>query len=123
MPPGGGGQRPETHLERLSNIIRAFNDLFGNTDWKDEDHVTKLITETIPARVAADDAFRNARQHSDPENARIESDKALGRVMNEVITDDMELFRQFADNESFKRWLSDTVFGLVYHQAMDSDAG
>ena len=122
VPPGGGGQRPETHLERLSNIIRAFNDLFGNSDWKDEDHVTKLITETIPARVAKDDAFRFARQNPDPENARIESDKALGRVMNEVITDDMQLFRQFADNEGFRRWLSDTVFELVYHQAADRNS-
>ena len=123
VPTGGVGHRPEAHLDRLSNIIRAFNDLFGNIDWKDEDHVRKLITETIPARVAGDDAFRNARQHSDSENARIESDKALGRVMNEVITDDMQLFRQFADNESFRRWLSDTVFELVYHQAADRGAG
>ena len=119
VPVGDPGGRPETLLDRLSNIIRAFNDLFGNIDWKDEDHVTKLITETIPARVAADEAFRNARQQADPENARIESDKALQRVMNEVITDDMQLFRHFADNEGFKRWLSDTVFELVYHQVQD----
>ena len=30
-----------------------------------------------------DRAFRNARQNSDPENARIESDQALGRVIND----------------------------------------
>ena len=28
--------------------------------WEDADRVTQLITETIPARVAADTAFRNA---------------------------------------------------------------
>ena len=117
VPVGDPGGRLESLLDRLSNIIRAFNDLFGNIEWKDEDHVTKLITETIPARVAADEAFRNARQQADPENARIESDKALQRVMNDVITDDMQLFRHFADNESFRRWLSDAVFDLVYHQA------
>ena len=122
VPVGDPGGRPETLLDRLSNIIRTFNDLFGNIEWKDEDHVTKLITETIPARVAADEAFRNARQQADPENARIESDKALQRVMNDVITDDMQLFRHFADDESFKRWLSDTVFDLVYHQAADRNA-
>ena len=72
--------------------------------------------------MAADDAFRNARQHSDPENARIESDKALGRVMNEVIADDMELFRQFADNESFRDGCRTLCSKLVYHQAGDRDA-
>jgi hypothetical protein len=25
-----------------------------------------------------------------------------------------ELFKQFLDNESFRRWMTDTVFGLTY---------
>ena len=77
----------------------------------------QLITETIPARVAADTAFRNARQNSDPQNARIEHDQALVRVMTAVMRDDTELFKQFMDNASFKRWLSDTVFSLAYEPA------
>jgi len=28
--------------------------------------------------------------------------------------DDTELFKQFMDNEGFKRWMTDTVFGLTY---------
>jgi hypothetical protein len=46
--------------------------------------------------------------------ARIEHDKALLRVMTAVMKDDTELFKQFMDNEGFKRWLTDTVFGLTY---------
>lgn len=48
------------------------------------------------------------------ENARIEHDKALARVMTAVLKDDTELFKQFMDNESFRRWLTDTVFGITY---------
>jgi hypothetical protein len=33
-----------------------------------------------------------------------------------VLKDDTELFKQFMDNESFKRWMTDTVFGLTYDQ-------
>ena len=33
----GGGQKPEPEMERLSNIIREFNDRFGNIEWKDQD--------------------------------------------------------------------------------------
>jgi type I restriction enzyme R subunit len=64
--------------------------------------------------VAADTAYRNAQLHSDKQNARIEHDKALLRVMTAVMKDDTELFKQFMDNEGFKRWLTDTVFGLTY---------
>jgi len=56
----------------------------------------------------------NAQRNSDKQNARIEHDKALGRVMTALINDDTELFKQFSDNESFRRWLTDTVFLLTY---------
>ena len=64
--------------------------------------------------MAADSAYRNAQKNSDKQNARIEHDKALLRVMTAVMMDDTELFRQFMDNEGFKRWMTDTVFGLTY---------
>jgi type I restriction enzyme R subunit len=117
VPTTGGGHKPEPELDRLSNILKTFNEQFGNISWSDSDRVHKLITEEIPNRVAADKAYRNARQNSDKQNARIEHDKALARVMTAVLKDDTELFKQFMDNESFRRWLTDTVFGLTYDAA------
>ena len=117
VPTSAGGHRPEPELDRLSNILRTFNEHFGDIRWEDADRVRQLIIETIPARVAADTAFRNARQNSDRQNARIEHDKALMRVMTAVMRDDTELFKQFMDNASFKRWLTDTVFSLAYEPA------
>ena len=117
VPTTGGGHLPEPELDRLSNILRVFNEQFGDIPWQDADRVRQLITQTIPSRVAADTAFKNAQQNSDQENARIEHDKALLRVMTSVMKDDTELFKQFMDNPGFKRWLSDLSFGLAYEQA------
>jgi len=114
VPTTGGGHKPDPELDRLSNILKTFNDQFGNIPWTDADRVHKLITEDIPNRVAADTAYQNAQQNSDRQNARVEHDKALSRVMTAVLKDDTELFKQFMDNESFRRWLTDTVFGLTY---------
>jgi type I restriction enzyme, R subunit len=116
VPTEGGGHKPEPEMDRLSNILKTFNDQFGNIPWTDADRVHRLITQDIPTKVAADTAYQNAKKHSDKQNARIEHDKALGRVMTAVLKDDTELFRQFSDNESFRRWLTDTVFGLTYEQ-------
>ncbi|MEA3413435.1 MAG: DEAD/DEAH box helicase family protein, partial [Pseudomonadota bacterium] len=116
VPTTGGGRLPEPELDQLSNIITAFNDHFGNIPWADADRVHDLITEVIPARVAEDTAYRNAQKNSDRQNARIEHDKALVRVMTAVMKDDTELFKQFMDNEGFKRWMTDTVFGLTYER-------
>ncbi len=120
VPTSGGGHVSEPEMDQLSNIVRMFNDLFGNIVWEDADRVRQLITETIPARVAADTAFRNAQQNSDKQNARIEHDKALARVMTSLMKDDTQLFKQFMDNESFKRWMSDASFELAYRQPGES---
>ena len=114
VPTSGGGYVTEPELDHLSNIIRTFNDQFGNVAWTDADRIGKLITEEIPNLVAADTAYQNASKNSDRQNARIEHDKALGRVIVALMKDDTELFKQFSDNESFRRWLSDTVFSLTY---------
>ena len=114
VPTTGGGRKPEPELDQLSNIIKTFNDLFGNIDWKGADKIRKVIAEEIPDKVAADSAYQNAMKNSDKQNARIEHDKALGRVMVELIADHTELFKQFSDNPSFKKWLGDTIFGVTY---------
>ena len=117
VPTNGGGHRPEAELDRLSNILKSFNDQFGNIPWSDGDRIHRLITEEIPNRVAADRAYQNAKQNSDKQNARIEHDKALRRVMTALLQDDTELFKQFSDNESFRRWLTDTIFSITYEAA------
>ena len=117
VPNGGSGHRAEPELDRLSNILQAFNEHFGDIQWEDADRVRQLIIETIPDRVREDTAFRNAQRNSDRQNARIEHDKALLRVMTAVMRDDTELFKQFMDNDSFKRWMTDTVFSLAYEPA------
>lgn len=38
-----GGHRPEPEMDRLSNIVRAFNELFGDIAWEDGDRVRDLI--------------------------------------------------------------------------------
>ena len=114
VPNGGSGHRAEPELDRLSNILQAFNEHFGDIPWEDADRVRQLIIETIPDRVKEDTAFRNAQRNSDRQNARIEHDQALLRVMTAVMRDDTELFKQFMDNASFKRWMTDTVFSLAY---------
>jgi type I restriction enzyme, R subunit len=104
----------ETELDRLSNILKVFNDLFGNIDWKDPDKIRQVIAEEIPPKVSADRAYQNAMQHSDKQNARIEHDKALQRVLVELLADHTELFKQFSDNQDFRKWLADTIFSVTY---------
>ena len=117
VPTSNVSGKPDPELDRLSNIVKVFNERFGNVPWEDADRVRRLITEDIPARVEADTSYRNAQKYSDRQNARIEHDKALSRVMTAIVNDDTQLFKHFADDASFKRWLTDAVFTLTYRRA------
>ena len=114
---GEGGGKMEVEIDRLSNILKTFNDHFGNIPWLDADRVKRLITQDIPNRVSADKAYKNAIANSDKQNARIEHDKALRRVMTGILKDDTELFKQFSDNEDFRRWLTNNIFEVTYEAA------
>jgi type I restriction enzyme R subunit len=120
VPTDSGGHRAEPELDRLSNIIRSFNDLFGNIAWADADRIRQLIATDIPNKVGADVAYQNAQKNSDKQNARIEHDKALAGVIIGLMKDDTELFKQFSDNPEFKRWLADTVFSATYDRPAPS---
>ncbi len=117
VPTGGGGHKPEPEMDRLSSILKAFNDRFGNIPWSDRDRVNRLITEDIPAKVAADRAYQHAMRNSDRQNARIEHDRALQRAVTSILNDDTELFKRFMDDPNFRRWLTDTMFDLTYSAA------
>lgn len=116
VPTGGGGGKGEADIDKLSTIIKTFNDLFGNIEWKDEDKIRKVITEEIPARVARDRAYRNAQANSGKQNAKLEHDRALNRVVLGLLSDHTELFKQFSDNPNFKRSLTDMVFDATYQR-------
>lgn len=116
VPAEGGGHKEAPDLDRLSNILKTFNDQFGGIEWQDADRIRRAIAEDIPRKVDADTAYRNAKKNSDKQNARIEHDKALARVIVGLMKDDAELFKQYSDNPQFKRWLADTIFGMTYGQ-------
>ena len=113
VPADGTGGKPEPELDRLSNIIKTFNDMFGDINWEDADRVARTVAE-LPAKVAEDTAYRNAMENSDRQNARIEHDQALNRAMVGLLSDNTELYKRFSDDPEFKRWLADMSFTESY---------
>jgi len=114
VPAGQVGMKSDPEMDLLSSILSMFNDMFGNIEWSDADNVRRQIL-AIPDMVAKDEKYQNAMRNSDKQNARMESERALQQVIFSIMSDNMELFKQFQDNPSFKKWLSDMVFTMTYH--------
>src|SRR5205085_685389 len=59
VPVSGGGRKAEPELDRLSNILKSFNEQFG-TLFTDADRIVTRIQEDIAPKVAADQPYQNA---------------------------------------------------------------
>lgn len=103
--------KPEPEMDRLSNILKTFNEQFG-TLFTDTDRVAQRIRDDIAPKVAADAAYQNAKENT-PHTARMAHDQALAKVMQHLLKDDTQVYKQFVENESFKRYVGDMVFELT----------
>ena len=111
VPTHAVGRKPEPEMDRLSNILKTFNDQFG-TLFTDTDRVAKRIRDDIAPQVAADMAYRNAKENT-PHTARMAHDQALGKVMQLLLKDDTQVYKQFVENESFKRFVGDMMYAMT----------
>ena len=89
-------------FERLSSI-----------HWKDAAAIETAITQKIPKLLASDQAYQNARKHSDPQNIRIEGELAIERAIAAILSDYIELFQQFTQSADFKARLTSFVLTLI----------
>ncbi len=88
-PTEAGGRKGESEIDRLSNILKTFNEQFG-TLFTDTDRVAKRIREDIAPKVAADQAYQNAKENT-PHTACMAHNQALGKVMQILLSDDTQV--------------------------------
>jgi type I restriction enzyme R subunit len=117
-PTEAGGGKPEPELDRLSSIIQSINDQFG-TLFSDGDRVVRKLKEEILPAVEADITFRNAKKNT-PHNARMAHDQALTKAMQSMMTEDMQIYKAFVENESFRDWVKSNVFNWTHNSGPDT---
>ena len=115
VPTDSAGAVRDAELDYLTSILQSFNDLWGNIKWNNDDNVKRQIA-LLPAMVSKDKTYQNAMRNADEQEARTESDKVLQRIIFEIMSDNMELFKLFTDNPEFKNWLSDKIFFATYNK-------
>ena len=111
IPTTGGGGKSEPELDRLSSIIKSFNEMYGK-DFDDPERVERRIRDEIAPEVARDEGFRNAHENT-PHTAREEHKQVLQRVMQRFLGSDMQLYRKFSEDQQFRNDLSNLVYNLA----------
>ncbi|AFL83008.1 helicase, type I site-specific restriction-modification system restriction subunit [Belliella baltica DSM 15883] len=105
------GGSSDAEKDRLSNILKTFNDRYG-TQFEDADKVRQMA-ENIATDVAKNKELISSIQHSDDQNARITSDKVVGEELLKHITTNFDLYKLYSDNKEFKEDFTAMMFGVV----------
>lgn len=113
LPTEGGCFVSEPEPEKLSSILDEFNQIFGGIDWQYPNDVRQQILE-LPELLVKNEAFSNAARFSDEDTAQMECNSALQDIIIRNMAAQSELSRYFLENEQFRSFLTDRVFGQAF---------
>lgn len=105
----------EPDMEHLSVIEQLFNDLFGNTNWKDSDIVRHQLY-TVVENVKQDDTVVNSMLNSDEETAHQDSDESVQANMSNVTDASTELMTRYWQDTTLRQKVNQWVYEQVREQ-------
>lgn len=75
------------------------------TGWQNGSAMTSLprLLQTLPTRT----------RWKTPHIPRMAHDQTLGKVMQHLLKDDTQVYKQFVENESFRRFVGDMVYAIT----------
>jgi type I restriction enzyme, R subunit len=116
IPVGVGGGKPEVDIDTLENILKAFNQRFGDIEWTDKDKVNQFLTEQLPSEMRKDELTMKAITDSpDKQNAKISSDNKVDELMQQYLFTQTEIFKKFSTDKDFERRYKEFVFDTLWN--------
>lgn len=109
VPVGHGTGKPVPEMEALSTIVKDFNELFGNIDWKNRDEVQRQINE-LPARIAGSVDFANAVKNGDSQVAQITFNDDMIAIVAAMLEEKTEFVQTYFGNKDFQDFVNARVY-------------
>jgi type I restriction enzyme R subunit len=109
IPVGTGGGKPQPEMDALSSIVKDFNDIYGNIEWKNRDEVQRQIEE-LPARIATSVDFVNAVRNGDKQVAQITFNDDIINIVAGMLEEKTEFVQTYFANQDFQNYVNARVF-------------
>ena len=106
---------PQPEMEALSNIVKDFNELFGNIDWKNRDEVQRQINE-LPKRIASSVDFVNAVKNGDRQVAQITFNDDMVAIVAAMLEEKTEFVQTYFNNPDFQNFVNARVYQAAVSQ-------
>ena len=118
IPVGQGGGKPDPDMDLLSNIVKDFNDTYGNIEWKNRDEVQRQIEE-LPIRMANSEDFINAVKNGDSQVAQIIFHDNIINIVAGMLEEKTEFVQAYFANQDFQNFINARVYQAVVNKLKD----
>ena len=115
IPVGSGAGKPQPEMDALSNIVKDFNELFGNIDWKNRDEVQRQIEE-LPGRISKSVDFVNAVKNGDRQVAQIAFNDDMVAIVASMLEEKTEFVQTYFNNPDFQNFVNARVYQAAVSQ-------
>ena len=68
----------------------------------------------MPKKVNDDTTYANAKMNAGRQNAEIENDASVRRLVTSMLRSHTELYKVYTENEDFRQWLNRQVFESTF---------
>ena len=72
------------------------------------------LNRWVPGQVLEDQQYQNAKNNSGRQNAQVELDSALRRLVTSMVRCQTELYKAHTEDGEFREWLNGEMFRLTY---------
>lgn len=117
VPVEHGTGKPVPEMEALSTIVKDFNELFGNIDWKNRDEVQRQINE-LPERIAGSVDFANAVKNGDSQVAQITFNDDMIAIVAAMLEEKTEFVQTYFGNKDFQNFVNARVYQAALSRLM-----
>lgn len=109
--------KPEPNLDTLENIVKAFNEHFGDIEWTDKDKTRRILIQQIP-----NDMLNNKElmltilydlESENPEGAKLASDTKLAELIFGQLVLNTDIYKKFNDDKDFQRRYKEFIFDII----------
>ncbi|WP_273404761.1 type I restriction endonuclease subunit R [Campylobacter avium] len=111
----GSSKIQGAELQELSEIIKEFNEKYGNVEWNEGDKIIRTL-QNIKEDVLKDEKFVKSSKHSDRQNLRIEFEALLQEKMQEIIDVNFDFYKHFTDDAALKQRITQKMFDIVLNE-------
>ena len=111
----GSSKIQGAELQELSEIIKEFNEKYGNVEWNEGDKIVRTL-QNIKEDVLKDEKFVKSSKHSDRQNLRIEFEALLQEKIQEIIDVNFDFYKHFTDDAALKQRITQKMFDIVLNE-------